>query len=43
MTSDLQARREQLLRKLAQVESKIAKTQERLTVLEKQLAPAKAA
>jgi hypothetical protein len=43
MKNDLEARREELLRKLAQVESKIAQTQERLSVLEKQLAPAKAA
>jgi hypothetical protein len=43
MKNDLQVRREQLLQKLAQVEHKIAQTQERLIVLEKQLAPAKAA
>ena len=43
MRTDLEARREQLLRKLAQVEQRIEQTQKRLAVLAQRLAPAKAA
>jgi hypothetical protein len=43
MRTELEARREQLLRKLAQVERRIEQTQKRLAFLAQRLAPAKAA